>query len=70
MTGLSVWEVTCTIDSFPTPIIQLLLTPPRSLELRPLPLPPFAPVVSNVVVSKPQLGQLCFTEGDGETERC
>ena len=64
-------EATHTVDNRSPPVIQLLLPPSRSPKFRPLTLPvlPLAPVVSQMVISKPQLGELCFTEGDREAER-
>jgi len=60
-----------TVDNPPPSVIQLLLPPSRSPKFRPLTfsLLPLALVISRVVISKPQLGQLGFAEGNGETER-
>jgi len=60
-----------TVDNRSPPIIQLFFPPSRSPKFCPLTLPllPLTPVVSQVVISKPQLGELRFTEGDGEVER-
>ena len=60
-----------TVDDPPPPIIQLLLSPSYSPKFRPLTFPrlPFVFVVPQVVISKPQPGQLGFTECDGEAER-
>jgi len=70
--GLSAREEVHTIDNRPPPIIQLFFPPSRSPKFCPLALPilPLIPVVSQVVISKPQLGELWFTKGDGEAERC
>ena len=59
-----------TVDNPPSVIIQLLLSPFRPPKFRPLafPLFPLALVASEVVIPKPQLGQLGFTEGDWEAE--
>ena len=60
-----------TVDNSSSPVIQLLLPPSRSPKFRPLtfPLFPLVLVVSQVVISKPQFGQLWFTEGDGQPKR-
>lgn len=61
-----------TVDNPSPPVIQLLLPSSRPPEFSPLtfPLLPLAPIVSQMVISKPQLSKLRFTKGDGEAEGC
>jgi len=61
-----------TVDNPSSPVIQLLLPPSRSPKFHPLtfPLFPLVLVISQVVISKPQLGQLWLTKGDGQAKRC
>ena len=60
-----------TINNPPPSVIQLLLPPSHPPKFRPLTfsLPPLVLIFSKVVVSKPQLGQLGFTETNGKAER-
>ena len=64
-------RATHTVDNPSPPVIELLLPPSRSPKFRPLtfPLFPLVLIISKVVTSKPQLGQLWFTESDGQAKR-